>query len=615
LPIVVSVSESQAQFYGKFETPVGLVHNSAVERASHESRKCPCTLPDHNSPATIASGKDAASARVPLGHDRAPWVRDLAISLSLANLCFLNLWSKLQSNYFDYFRNAPADPKAALSRLGALLASILLLTLVLWSAAVAVRRSRRPATRKIGQGVFLLPLIIALNVLRTEYRVFSLEHLRASLGTTGFVLLGLLVLAGALLIVVLWGATILKVAQVLVLILLPFLPLAFVQTAWQIFHPLPLSVFCDKPLAPALRSRGPAAPRIIWVVFDELDQGLTFLQRPPTVRMPEMDQLRAESVYASHVHRPGYDTLDAMPALIAGQLASRPDVRSPSDLRVALRNAPGTARFGAHPNVFSRARDWGFNTAVVGWYHPYCRLFNDTLSACFWEPAQSQFSNEEPPQEFFENMRLLLSRQLVKIPLLGHFGLAGAPPWADPENRERSRRRERAEYLRLREAALRRITDPDLGLLLLHLPVPHLPGIYSRATNDLSIEDGTTYLDNLVLVDRTMGELRATLLKAGLWDRTTLLVTGDHPLRISELISSGIYAEEERLATGGKQCDWVPFVLKLAYQRQALTYDSPFNAVLTHDLLLAILRGELSTPESVLHWLDHNRAAVPVPGS
>ena len=118
LPIVVSVSESQAQFYGKFETPVGLVHNSAVERASHESRKCPCTLPDHNSPATIASGKDAASARVPLGHDRAPWVRDLAISLSLANLCFLNLWSKLQSNYFDYFRNAPADPKAALSRLG-----------------------------------------------------------------------------------------------------------------------------------------------------------------------------------------------------------------------------------------------------------------------------------------------------------------------------------------------------------------------------------------------------------------------------------------------------------------------------------------------------------------
>jgi hypothetical protein len=237
------------------------------------------------------------------------------------------------------------------------------------------------------------------------------------------------------------------------------------------------------------------------------------------------------------------------------------------------------------------------------------------LSACFWEPAQSQFSNEEPAQEFFENMRLLLSRQLVKIPLLAHFGLAGAPPWADPENRERSRRLERAEYLRLREAALRRITDADLGLLLLHLPVPHLPGIYSRVTNNLSIEDGTTYLDNLVLVDRTIGELRATLLKAGLWDRTTLLVTGDHPLRIPELISNGIYAEEERLATGGKQCDWVPFVLKLAYQRQALTYDSPFNAVLTHDLLLAILRGELSTPESVLHWLDHNRAAVPVAGS
>ncbi|MGH9783696.1 MAG: hypothetical protein ACRD88_05880, partial [Terriglobia bacterium] len=48
----------------------------------------------------------------------------------------------------------------------------------------------------------------------------------------------------------------------------------------------------------------------------------------------------------------------------------------------------------------------------------------------------------------------------------------------------------------------------------------------------------------------------------------------------------------------------VPFLLKLAGQNHPVPYDCPFNTVAIHDLALAILKKELSTPEQVVGWLD-----------
>jgi hypothetical protein len=37
-------------------------------------------------------------------------------------------------------------------------------------------------------------------------------------------------------------------------------------------------------------------------------------------------------------------------------------------------------------------------------------------------------------------------------------------------------------------------------------------------------------------------------------------------------------------------------------------YDAPFNTVVTHDLLLALMRREVSTPVEVVSWLDRHRS-------
>jgi hypothetical protein len=49
-------------------------------------------------------------------------------------------------------------------------------------------------------------------------------------------------------------------------------------------------------------------------------------------------------------------------------------------------------------------------------------------------------------------------------------------------------------------------------------------------------------------------------------------------------------------------------MLKLKKQRASVIYRPSFNTVLSQDLLLALLRGELSAPPDVTAWLDRHRS-------
>jgi arylsulfatase A-like enzyme len=86
--------------------------------------------------------------------------------------------------------------------------------------------------------------------------------------------------------------------------------------------------------------------------------------------------------------------------------------------------------------------------------------------------------------------------------------------------------------------------------------------------------------------------------QAGMWDGTTVLISSDHGYRGAEVLD-------------GKKDSRIPFILKLAGQKQGRDYSPEFNTIVTSDLLLSILRGELQTPEAVSSWLDGRCSAAP----
>lgn len=162
-------------------------------------------------------------------------------------------------------------------------------------------------------------------------------------------------------------------------------------------------------------------------------------------------------------------------------------------------------------------------------------------------------------------------------------------------------------YARVSAAAANAAANRRLSLTLLHFPVPHNPPIYDRRTRGFTYAAPTNYFDNLALADSTLGELRRLMERAGLWDETVVLVSSDHWWRVGMWRGERFWTGEEQALTAGHTDQRVPFILKLGGRNAHLRYEPAFNTVLSQDLLLALLRGEMSTAPEVAAWIDHRR--------
>ena len=158
------------------------------------------------------------------------------------------------------------------------------------------------------------------------------------------------------------------------------------------------------------------------------------------------------------------------------------------------------------------------------------------------------------------------------------------------------------------ESAKKVAVDSDVGLSLVHWQVAHPPNIYSGDADEFEVRGESSYVDSLRLVDRTLGEVRRVMEESGTWENTHILLTSDHWWRSSIWRAIGPWTSEDADTIKNEADHRVPFILKLAGQKHSVTYDPVFNNVLSHDLILALLRSELSTPESVVQWLDQHRS-------
>jgi hypothetical protein len=155
-------------------------------------------------------------------------------------------------------------------------------------------------------------------------------------------------------------------------------------------------------------------------------------------------------------------------------------------------------------------------------------------------------------------------------------------PW-DP------RARHQEDYAILFDLARAAVTDSTLQLVFVHLNVPHTPIIYDRRRGpgggfSLHNGRGDGHVDNMVLADRALGELRRSMEAAGLWERTVLIVVSDHPRGAPRY---------ERL---------VPFLVRLPGGRGATT-DRPFPTARLGPLVQDLLASRVMTSADVVRWM------------
>jgi hypothetical protein len=404
------------------------------------------------------------------------------------------------------------------------------------------------------------------------------------IGVRGVKILGaVLAVAGAGLVVFRRRWTVRAAAAVLT-IFFPFCAVTFGQALWRAARApnRDFPVHAPAPMLPPM----PGAPRVLWVLFDEWDYRLTFTEPDPTLRLPQLARLRGEALFATEARPPGPETPISIPAYFSGRVVTGIRYEGPNDLLLFLPRAAEPVPWSRQPSIFASARALGFNTAVVGWFHPTCRVL-ESLTSCRWWTMPQQFNSMGTT---FGELMLNQTRSLFQTTLFALWGQS-LPVQRQVET-----------YHEIFQAGMAVANNPEYGLSFVHMPVPHAPHAYDRRTGQFTLRNSPIrgYFDSLALVDRTVGELRRSMEAAGTWDQTTILFTSDHPYRESEILD-------------GKSDPRIPYILKFAGHSQAAVYDRPFHGVLTHDLLLAVLRGEIRDPGDAARWLDENRLRVPVP--
>ena len=539
--------------------------------------------------------------------------KDSAIALSLANLCFIGAWRwLLLPSYSFYYYHMKVPPPLAVY--AALILDVLLLATLFLIAARITRRFKNELLRKCARVVFVLMLSIPTYGLLSQIDTPGVLQFFVTLVKDELVahkLVATIPLAIALflsLVALLKVNKAVRVGTMLILILTPFVLVTFSQAA---IMALRYGRTWPEPSAPQLASEDEhQRPRVLWLVFDELDFRAAFARRSPSITLVELDRLASESMYATNAFPPAQETFLSLPALTTGKLVSAARRVSPQELMVKFGDDAEPVPWGAQPNIFSRARELGFNTALVGWYHPYCRILGGSLTNCAWEGRVPLASLKEEADSAPTS-----GRALVALSMYAHARsvVRTAPLFAllFPERVDieaLGRRKHLSNFSITHRRALEAATDPKLGLVLIHWPIPHPPNIYDRSEDKISSAPGRSYLDNLKLVDRTLGDLRQAMESQGLWEKTVVLVSSDHWWRSSYWKNQSGWMQEDAVASGDETDHRVPFILTMPGTGGTVEYTAPFNTVLTNDLLLAILRGEVANTKEAAAWLDKNRS-------
>jgi hypothetical protein len=383
--------------------------------------------------------------------------------------------------------------------------------------------------------------------------------------------------AGACYLFVKRPAVLLRAAANVPLVLFPFFPLLLLQAGWSAFHAEAAATVVPRAARPTTTS-GPRSRTVI-LLFDELDYRIAFDERPAGLSLPEFDRFRREAWWADQAFPAAGNTLHSIPGLLSGRRATTVTKAGASELRIRFRGSQAPVSWRDTPTLFTDARERGERTAAAGWYHPYPRVLGHDLDDATWETFY--YWHDRPARPMPE----IMLHQAALAQILG--------PQAGPSLFGKHHTR---SYERLLAAATRLTTDPELDLVYVHFPVPHLPGIYDRSGKRLAVRrpwDLEAYLGNLALCDQALGEVRSAMTRAGTWERSTVIVTSDHWLREIGLSPKAEYR--------------VPYGVKLPGRHAGVQYGPRFNTVLTRDLLRQQASGRITDPESLGRWVETRR--------
>jgi membrane-anchored protein YejM (alkaline phosphatase superfamily) len=147
-------------------------------------------------------------------------------------------------------------------------------------------------------------------------------------------------------------------------------------------------------------------------------------------------------------------------------------------------------------------------------------------------------------------------------------------------------------YIDLEQHTSQLLQTDQADFIFLHLPIPHSPSIWSRTRRSYTQQCGSSYLDNLALTDRELGQILSTLESSPRWKDTTLIVEGDHSWRTYLWNDQPSWTDEDDEASRSGFDPRPAVIIHQAGQTQPQVNATPWSLLNVHVIVEQVIHGE-----------------------
>ena len=336
-------------------------------------------------------------------------------------------------------------------------------------------------------------------------------------------------------------------------------------------------------------------PRVVILIFDELDYYLTFSNRPEKLMLSELDEFRKLSFFSERAKSPNIWTMPSMISYISGKPLINAYVFANHSLLLHLKNNQKEIFSKKSNTIFSDISKMNLNSALIGWYHPYSRIVKD-VTRCFTFTSEATFFThfksifQKTINYYIEVLNQSIPRLEIKpLNIFNKYSLTN--------------------YIYSYESILAKTqhfaSNKAFNFVFTHFSIPHSPGVYNLEKNEIA--KTTSYLGNLKLVDITLKKIKEDMLANNTWDKTTIIITGDHALRTFHKDNHKAFTDIDfDKLSKIKPDDHIPFMVKFPNQQNSYNYAKEFNTLLVYDIILSILKKEICNSDELASYIDIN---------
>lgn len=329
--------------------------------------------------------------------------------------------------------------------------------------------------------------------------------------------------------------------------------------------------------------------RVILAIFDELDYR-RLMDSYDRGNLKNLRRLLDKSINFTNASPPAWATALSIPSLLTGIQASE---AVPDGCELNIKSVKGDYfSLTKMTSIFSDLDDLELKYSIIGFYQPYCRLYQNA-SNCISYPAAKYPGWWWP---VWNSLKLLpgVDMLLTRGHQLNGYGMY------------------RIGYDQISEVSEKLLADSNIAFEYIHFNFPHMPGSRLYGPAPSNIGDLSGYEINIQSVDNVIG-LLLDKIYASKNNNILLIITSDHWLRASYIAIDESKSQIHRdFRDDLIETHKVPFIIFNKNFSNSNSFDQDVNTINIRRFIHRHYLNPYTSQQEIADWWRTTKSVKPI---